>query len=348
MDTYYRALKGITHAKRNKMRTGAQRTVPAAPRIPATRLAKKTKPRKKTFKRKSVYGEKVKYDGTMSSTFHRWVNRTKPFRAPGFKQIMAPQFFVENAAANLTTAIGLQNFLSGGGPALFTPFDINAIYTQAASITASGLAVPNLKTQKVLIDSCTSELLITNATNDVVHLTIYDCVARRDIANASYWNPGQAWLTGATDQGNVAIPTYVGSNPFQTAAFTQFWIVEKVFDVNLHSGGHHRHSSKSIVNHIINDELVQEMPAASASYGKLTRYQFVVIHGYPLNDSTTKTQVSTAGVAIDMVWRKQYKYRILERSSTAFSAQNLLPGSFGVSGSIINDLTGAVTAVTQA
>lgn len=297
----------------------------------------KTATKTKTMTKSKLY-LKVKHDGPISESRFTWPQRQSSFKLGKFKKLLAPQYYIQNGTARVTAGVGVQGFLSNGGPGIWTPTDITAIMGLASNVAP---ASTNPKTQKVYFKSCINELMLTNQTNDPVHCQIYECVARRDTANAGYWNPGIAWLTGDIDQGTGGICAMVGSNPFQSAAFTEFWLVEKVIDVNLHSGGHHIHRSTSKINHVFNDEVIQSLAASNACVGKLTRFSLVVIHGYPANDSDTQTQISTNACAIDMVWRKQFEFEVLERSTTQFTAINNLPTAFTVASSIINDLTAA-------
>lgn len=298
---------------------------------------------------KSVFNKKkVRNDGPISNSYFRWPARLKYVKiGKQLKAVTSPQYWVANSTFRIDCTVGIQAFVANGGPAYWSSTDITAIMNQATISSATAGAVigytPNPKTQKVLLKSCTAELMMTNQTNDVVHCRIYDVVARRDISSANFYNPGIAWVTGVTDQGIASQMQVVGSNPFQTPGFTTMWQVEKVTDVNLHTGGHHCHRTKSVINHMFNDEIIQAIGASNSAIKGITRYSLVVIHGYPGNDTVTKTQatISTNACALDMVVSKQYQYMVFEKSSTFANNSNALPTSYANAESIINDLTGA-------
>lgn len=315
----------------------------------SVRSRPKSKSKSKTTtltKPKSIYTP-IRNDGPMSNSFFHWPRRASSLRLGILKKTMTPQFYIQNAYSRLEAGVGVQAVpIAPAYPMLWSPSDLLGMFTQArisSTTTApTNNTVINPATQNILLKSCTSELMITNQTNDVVHLTLYECVARKDTYNGNYYNPGVAWSQGTFDQGNTTAYLMVGSNPFQTPAFTKFYRVERVIDINLHTGGHHVHRSKSTMNHLMNYEEYQAATSSGTIRG-VSRFTLPVIHGYPSNDSTTHSQISTTAVAIDMVWKKQYQYYVFDRSTVGFSVSNVLPTSYTVGGEIINDLTGVAT-----
>lgn len=303
-------------------------------------------------KKKSLFTQ-LRNDGPMSNSYFRWPARISHFKLnKSLTKTLSPQYYVSNNYLRLEAPVGKQAFptfggvVSGGVPVIWSSADISSIFTQAKTI--AGSTITNPLTQKVYLKSCTFEMMFTNQTNDVVHLSIYELVARRDITNGNFWYPGEAWIQGQIDNANDPdINTIVGSNPFQVPAFTQMYRVEKVLDINLHSGGHHVHRSKSTINHVLNYEALYAIGTSTSALKGITRYSFPIIHGYPLNDSTTKTTISTAPVGVDMVWRKQYQYYVLEHSTNVVSKTNNLPTTFAVGGQITNDLTGAINTIVS-
>lgn len=301
----------------------------------------KTASKTKT-KTKSLF-TKIRTDGPMSDSYFRWPQKLPSLRLGKLAKLHSPQFYVQNAYGRIDCPIGKQSFIDAttGYPSIWSANDLKDIHDQAV-VNSAGISTVNPLTQNVYLKSCTNEIMFTNQTNDVVHMQIYECVARRDINNLNFTQPGNAWKQGAFDQGDITTPFVVGSNPFQTPAFTNLWEVERVFDINLHTGGHHVHRSKSFLNHTLNYEVQQSIGNTSTALGKITRVSLVVIHGYPYNATTTKTDISTNTVAVDMVWRKQYEYFVFDRSTTALTFDNNLPASLSTAGEIINDLVGTV------
>lgn len=313
-----------------------------------SKVLRKVKGKSKT-KTKKKMTKKVKVDGPISESSFKWPKAISSFSLGKFKKLTAPQIFVTNQTFRLSAGIGIQGFTAATVPTIWSVQDLTSIFTQAAVLTATPVNVPNPKTQKVYLKSCRFELMMTNQTNDVVHCQIYECLARRDIFSGSnYSTPGQAWVQGCTDAGAGTVYNTVGSSPFQVPGFTEFFKVEKIIDVNIHSGAHHIHRTKSSPHAVLNDEIMQAVGSTQASVGHWTRFSMVIVHGYALNDSMTSTQISTAAVNIDLIWRKQYEFEVLERSTTQVTQVNNLPTSFTNAGQIQSDVVNAITAVTQA
>lgn len=196
--------------------------------------------------------------------------------------------------------------------------------------------------------NCKGELLLTNQGNDLCHMTIYDCVSRRDQYNgSSTLDPWSAWSVGCNDASSANTNTYVGSHPFVIPGFTELYKVEKVTQVDLHTGGHHRHSVKISPNRMISREILTNVVGTSGigNLRNLTRFSMIVMHGYPTN-ATGGTTVSTSHGAIDWVQTREYKFYGLTMNRAVEGTSNTLTTL--ATESIVNDLTGVVTTVVTA
>lgn len=98
-------------------------------------------------------------------------------------------------------------------------------------------------------------------------------------------------------------------------------------------------------NRKIDGEYVQY---AQYGFRGLTCFTMLVDHGFPYNDSTTKTQVSTGKTALDVVWRKQYKYTYITDNSNNYYITNSLPSTFGVGENVFDYGSGAAVAESSA
>jgi hypothetical protein len=291
-------------------------------------------------------------DGPMSDSYFAYPRTGKSFSLKGLKKVISPQFFITNTPVRLDCGVGVQAVTGFNGattsiPGMNTVVDLTSIMGQSAA-AYTGASATNPKTQKIYLNSCRMELLMSNATNDVINVKIYDVIARRDITASSYANPAVSWAVGNTDEGLTNLYTTVGSTPFQAPGFTEFWCVQKVTDVNLHTGGHHKHTVTIKPKRMFSDELLQSVGATAAAIAKFTAFSMIVIHGYPVNDNTTKTQVSTSSCSLDIIWRKQYEWQIFERSTVAVSQTNNLVTAFTVAPELMSDVIGTVQAVLNA
>lgn len=301
-----------------------------------------------TRTRSKLYQTVMHRDGPTTESFVRFKYYKKAKVPKTVKRLLGEQVMVCNEQTRLTYNANTQ--ATTVLPAPYNISDVGNILAAAATaITASGTSA----NYKVLLERCNANLMITNQTNDVVRLTLYDCVPRRDIFNASYTPPNNAWVTGdaATSTapgGGTSAYAYVGSTPFQTPAFTRLYKVQKVTTLDLATGGHHTHVIQANPYRLFDKQTYAEMTSgANNGIGYLTAFTMVVAHGYPTNDGTTKTNVGLAQGALDMVLVKQYKYRMLESSISTISqlTSNLIsPGTE----SIFIDVSGGVSTVATA
>lgn len=300
----------------------------------------------------------IRRDGPISHSFFQYKhNLSKLKLSKTMKQLCPPQIAVYNNTLRLTAGIGLQAYtgwaVAGGyqnHPSMWNVNDIKLLFSQANILSNNTNSdVPNPNTQKIYLKKATFELMITNQTNDPVHCTIYDCQARRDEqTNVNYYNPGAAWHTGASaDMFNTNTDVVVGSTPFSMQSFVEHYQVQKVTTVDLHTGGHHQHRVVSKPMIAFSYEIVEALnSSASSAVRNLTSFPMVVIHGFPANDSTTKTQISTNNVGVDLIWKIQYEYELFGVSTSNITFTNNLPTTFTVAGEFVNDLTGALTNPT--
>lgn len=301
----------------------------------------KTRGRTKTRTRTKLFQTAYKRDGPVSESFFRYRYKKQVKLGKPLKQLLGDQTMVANEATRLTYAVNQQ--ATTVLPAVYNSSDVGNILAQAATIVTSSGTNTNYK---CLLESFNAKLMITNQTNDVVRLTLYDIVPRRDITNASYCPPNNAWVTGdAAAAGGTSAYQYVGSTPFQTPAFTRLYKVQKVTTLDLHTGGHHIHRTVGKPMLTFDKQTITEITAGSnTAIRNLTAYTMVVIHGYPVNDGTTKTNVGLANGAVDMVLVKQYKFKVMESSVASISqlTSNLVnPGTEA----LFIDVSGAASTV---
>lgn len=205
-------------------------------------------------------------------------------------------------------------------------------------------------TTKLYLKSCNSEMMITNQTNDVVNITLYDVVARRDLTGNSanealYITPDLAWQQGCIDAGASSVYSTVGSTPFQTPGFTEFFKIRKITHVDLHSGGHHRHRQIYDSRCMFSNEIVTELASSGGVLGGRSAFTLVVAHGFPVNSTGTST-VSTASGKIVWAQKLQYEYMPFTTQRTIITQTDNLPVL--ATESFINDLTGVAATITKA
>jgi len=249
----------------------------------------------------------------------------------GLKKNAASNFVYANGAQRLTSAIGVQ------AVSLLSNTYLNTDILNQFSST-------NL-TCKTIIESCTENSIIRNQNNNDCYLILYDVVARRDQYQGSESSPFQTWFNGNFDAGASGMIYQVGTTPFSSPQFTQYFKVVKVTHIILPAGGTHEHRVHYEPNRMIN----REVAAISGYIRNLTHFTMAVQYGAPDNDNTTQTTVSIGTSTLDVVQTKQYKYTYVADAVTNNSFVASLPTTYasGIE-AIIQDESGVRAVDTYA
>lgn len=236
---------------------------------------------------------------------------------------------------------------------MFTPFDIYT-YTYNANLGAVGAG-----NDKTILESCQTTTTFTNQTNTPTFVDIYDIVARRDIqvmgANSEFYDPAKCWTFGSgTVAGNVA-STRLGTTPFMSTLFTQFWKVLRVTRLNLAAGetAEHRathkpmrvwdHSIDYVVRNSIATDTTIQLTVDEGAFKNLTHYTMVVAMGAPGDPDTDS--VGTLVSKLDWVTTKNYKYSSIENSASTLASDGVTNQT---ATHILDAVTGADETLHQA
>lgn len=312
------------------------------------RNRKKTKTKTKT-RTKTQLNQKIKThrDGPVSDSSVR-VPFIGSFKLGNFKKLTAPMFWVANSSGYLQWPNSYQYVTTCSS--LYNPTDVGVIFGMYGTYIPP--SATGQSTSKLYMRRCFAETLFTNQSNDVVHMTLYDCMARRDLTTQStsealYATPDVAWQQGSVDGGATNSWKIVGSTPFQATGFTEYYKIFKVTDVDLHTGGHHRHKLYAKPNKMVNNDIVQTLITSgnTGTLGHWTSFTLVVCHGYPDN-LTGGTTVTSAQGKIDWITRKQYEFWPVGSEKTIINFSDTLAQN--ATESIVNDTTGLVQTVTTA
>lgn len=275
-------------------------------------------------------GNEIGRGGSESSFYY--TSRKIPRGFPGLKGALSDNYYVINAAGRLGASVGTQNSVIANR--MFNTTDLQTISTSVGGANS---------TVRWLARKCSSETMITNQDSGNCRITIYDIIARRDSnSSVNTSDPVVAWNNSYLDEGGAnANSALVGTLPFSSDLFTQFFKVLKVTTILLGAGQTHFHRISFKLNKVIDQETVKYV---TSSLKGTTCYQMVVVSGVPYNDVTTTTQVSTGACNVDWVSRREYKYTWLADNTTTFSSSNNLPGSFTVAEDIMDIASGVKTA----
>lgn len=257
------------------------------------------------------------------ATFSRW-GATNPPNAQlkALKRVGAPNFYVTNDSIQATCAEGFQDY---GLSSIMNTNDLKQI---ASYVTPSGVsALP----KRFVLESATSEFMITNSTLATLYVDIYDIVRKRD-AEAGLgqtYNPGNAWNQGVTDE--VGGPNYyrtLNSLPTDSMLFKEYFKVVQRSHIGLAQGATHKHHVMLKPNKLINTALLNTKSVDEDLAGYVV-YTMFVVYGQPCSVPGTPPVVTTASGALDIVKCVRYKYTWISDSTTNwFSTDNLssIPG----------------------
>lgn len=245
----------------------------------------------------------------------------------GVDPMTAPQMTVNNESGRLTSTVGQQN-----AALLLTDFGTQDVIKLFDNTFGSAN-----KTTKCLIKSVHATIMIANQENVACMYTLYDVLAKRD-GNATITNPLTAFNAGLVDNSGGLASNYLipGTDPYMSARFTEFFHVVKQTTGTLLPGSVHTHYVYYEPNKVISNEI----STFDANYiGGLTHYTLIVWHGTPINDSTTKTQVSLAPINLDYVIKQKRTSKLIYYPFQSTTVTQALPLAFGVGGQVMNEFT---------
>ena len=197
---------------------------------------------------------------------------------------------------------------------------------------------------RFVLENYISEMTYTNTSTAPLEMEIYDVSVKRDVL--AVWNyvaaggntysvspvPESYWGTGALLGAGLPAGTltannpayWLGSSPFDSQLFKEYFNVTKRTIVNMPQGATHRHVVTQALNYVVTDALAIN-PLESAVAG-LTTFTLMRINGYPSVDSTsTDPSTTTMRTQISAVQSKRYKYTWVQDLTTSIYATQSLP-----------------------
>lgn len=203
---------------------------------------------------------------------------------------------------------------------------LQAMATQLRVDEAPTTPVIGQLARRMFVESAELDLRIKNQTSGQVNLSVYDVVARRDrsifVAADTDWQQG---VTETVDPGSSLVNGWQtpGSTPFQSAQFTQFWVVKKRTQFTLHAGSEHVHHVRYVVNRLVNTAMTSDIGLIKG----LSMQVMVVMEG-PIAETSVGSNVGLAEAALNYVARCRTKFSAMEKGRTIFTNwQNLAVGT---------------------
>lgn len=254
--------------------------------------------------------------------------RHKSYLPKHVENALAPLVYQANAAYQLLSTVGKQNVL--------IPLGLNnpSITTGVTSDSVSNM----------MFVETTGDVTMNNIYLSNVYIIIYDVFARKDIGTANVGTPLLAWTQGNSDEGSANAYAVLGSTPWQSEAFNQFYRVAQVTNVVLAAGGTHVHKVRLHPNRLVNGSYATYTPYG---FRDLTYWTMIEIHGSPANDTTTQTQVSIGVGGLNIIADQEHKTKqIAKQTPIIVSVNSLRTTPFTVAEQVVN--MGGTTIVAQA
>jgi len=301
---------------------------------PALRLRKTvgTMSRSRAF----VKPRRVKTEvGQMSTSITTRSSRASP-QVRAIKNVADSNIYVVNLPTSLSIESGKQKCVS------LATLDWSDLYYIGNSLPQS-----NSGLRRYVVESVLNEFTYTNQSTGGVEFEIIDLVAKRDLFNA--WSfeangrqygplgptPEQVWEYGALAGANLPnapltdSPAFVvGSKPFDTATFNDYFTPIQRNIVMLPQGASHRHVLNLKPNRLIDEALWNQGVATTFlnNYKGMTIYTFIIARGTPVIDPTSHLATTGSGL-ISVVKSSRIKYCYSEDASKTILFTNQLVSS---------------------
>lgn len=248
-------------------------------------------------------------DGT-SNSYYKSVQRFHA-RARLVKRIGGTQYYTFNASNRISTTTGTQAVTQ---------------YSSAVSdqLNDMALTIPGVNnTTELILGRIDNEMMITNMSEATAFVDLYELVPRyiTDIA----YNPALSMNSGIIDvSGSTATATTLNTTPYMSPIFTTLYKINKKFRVELPQGRTHVHKSYYHVGQNFDRELFNVF-GINKYVRNFTKSILLVASGQPINDQTTKANVSTAGVELDVVYKTRFEFHYNNPTNRTFKFSNTLP-----------------------
>jgi len=232
------------------------------------------------------------------------------------QKALAPITIVTNNAAQVKSSVGLQNAAD--------------VFSMALKADLTLETAGNTST-RILLESYRGEAILENVQLSNVRITLYDCIAKRDLPVAIESTPVTAWTSGYTAMaaGSVTNP---GATPWESDQFNDFYKVINKSEIILGAGACHRHIVTGRPNQLLTGAVGQTFNG----YRDCTYFLLMVVSGSPSNDTVTQTQVSLGVATVNVVWQTDHKWKQLSDATEGHAKTNNLITAFTTAEQVVN------------
>jgi len=266
--------------------------------------------------------DQISIAGNDSKSYYTSIKKTKTNLG---KLEQVPQIIVNNTSGRLSCSPGVQQWATLG--TYYDRSDLNQQITLAGGAAAFSF--------RIMIRSIMAKAMITNQESANCYATLYDIVPKRD-GNTTVPDPLTLIQAGYADNNGGAATNYTvpGTTPWSNPRFTEFFTIKNITPIVIGPGSTHSHNVHYAPNKLISHELDNFITGGIKGVSMYTLIQF---HGSPVNDITTKTQVSLSSIALDYVLMEEYKFAYTAQNYAAASIVNSLPLAFTTAGNVMED-----------
>lgn len=275
----------------------------------------------------SIKHGKVLNEGTGGQCSYFSLPRGKSYLPKHVENALPPRVFQGNVGLQLKSGVGFQN--AGAMISALVPGDVTALTGD--------------KMSRALLHKFTGDVTMNNIMLSNCYIIIYDIVARKDIALSAVRNPLVTWSQGGSDEGTATAYTYLGSTPWQSEAFNQYYDVKQVTNIVLAAGGTHVHKTRLEPNRLISSSYATYTPYG---FKDLSYFCVVEVHGAPANDTVTQTQVSIGAAALNIIVDVETTLKQIQNQTPTITTNNTLVFPFTVAEQVLN--LGGSTVVPNA
>lgn len=256
--------------------------------------------------------------GSSFSSYTKYYKGSKPV-AKAYRRISPIQYYTDVSSTRVTTITSTEASGCGKQAAIgFPMLRPTALSTLMVAAGGSGY------TTDFLMRNAQFRYTITNQENVNVFVDLYEVSMRPN--RCAIDGPVIAWDTGLThENGSTVTSASYGTTPYASRAFTTMYKINKVTHLELGAGRSHRHNVKLVYNRMINKEELTELPSTAYGLYPFTNVMVMVAYGAPINDVSTKSNVSSGPVALDVVTSLKYEYQYVEPNLTTYTYGNALP-----------------------
>jgi len=199
-------------------------------------------------------------------------------------------------------------------------------YIQPLTVASNSLPT------RYILETYSSEFLMTNVCNAPIEVDIWDLCVKRDLAPSSTYttglgtynltgDPDSYWTTGSLiaqgiapggGSGSVYPSNIFGSTPYDSQLFRDHFAVKRHTVLSLPQGAVHRHVVTAKPGYVVTDAIIQQ--SSQGAIAGLTSFTLFSVKGYPSSGTanppteppSTATAITQASLSI--VQTKRYKY----------------------------------------